>query len=160
MKLLLRLLLCIAGIELLGSIGAIFTVASITDWYAPLAKPPGTPPDAVFSPVWITLYAMIGGSLALVWSCEDGGNSDPKKGIALVWFGIQMFLNLSWSPIFFGLHWTGVALGVITVLWIAIVITIFRFYPISRLAAWLLVPYLLWTGYAAYLNAGFFLLNR
>jgi len=157
MKLWLKALLCIVAVNLLGAAGAIVTSGSLSDWYAALEKPPGTPPNAVFGPVWTLLYAMIGASLALVWHRAPSG---PEKRLALTLFLIQMLLNLAWTPLFFGAQATGAALLAIVLLWVAILLTILKFKPLDRIAAALLVPYLLWVGYATYLNAGFFWLNR
>jgi tryptophan-rich sensory protein len=157
MKLWLKLLLCIVCVNLLGAAGAIFTSASIGDWYATLDKPPGTPPNAVFGPVWALLYAMIGASLALVWHRAPAGS---EKRLALTLFFVQMLVNLAWTPLFFGARMTGMALIAIVLLWVAILVTILKFRSLDRTAAALLVPYLLWVGYASYLNAAFFLLNR
>jgi len=157
MKLWIRILICIVVINGLGGAGAFFTMDSLRDWYDGLTRPPGVPPAAVFGPVWTILYALIGISLALVWHRVPAGR--PKQG-ALTAFLVQMILNLAWTPVFFGLHWLGVALAVIAALWVWILVTILRFKPLDRTAAMLLVPYLIWVSYATYLNAGYFWLNR
>ncbi len=152
-----KLILCVVIVMVLGAAGGIVTAGSIPDWYAKLAKPPGTPPNAVFGPVWSVLYLMIGISLARVWHFVPAG---AAKGRALIRFAIQMVLNLIWTPIFFGAHLVTVALSVIVALWVMILLTILAFKPLDRIAAWLLVPYLAWVSYATYLNAGFLVLNR
>lgn len=157
MNLFLKILASVLAVEILGGLGAFVTMQSIPGWYAELVKPPGTPPNSVFGPVWTTLYAMIGIAFALVW--HSGNNGDGKKR-ALAWFAMQLILNLAWTPVFFGWHQVGAALVIILCLGAAIVVTIRSFARISLPAAWLLVPYLLWVGYATYLNAGFLVLNR
>lgn len=157
MKLWLKILLCVVVVNLLGAAGAFFTMDSLKDWYPPLAKPPGVPPNSVFGPVWTVLYVMMGTSFALVWHRVPGG---PAKRSALGVFLGQFLLNLAWTPLFFGAHLIGVALVVIAVLWVMILITIRKVRPLDRLAAALLIPYLLWVSYAAYLNAGIYFLNR
>ena len=152
-----KALLCVLAIELLGGLGGFITSTSVKDWYPTLEKPPGTPPNWVFGPVWTTLYALMGIALARVW--HQGETGLPKKR-ALTWFAIQMALNVIWTPVFFGLHQLGAALVVIVLLWIAILMTNRKFCPIDRLASWLLVPYLVWVSYATYLNAGNWWLNR
>lgn len=152
-----KLILCVVIVMVLGAAGGIVTAGSIPDWYATLAKPPGTPPNAVFGPVWSVLYLMIGISLARVWHFVSAG---AEKRRALIRFAIQMILNLIWTPLFFGAHLVAVALAVIVSLWVMILLTILAFKPLDRVAAWLLVPYLAWVSYATYLNAGFLVLNR
>lgn len=157
MKLWLKILVCVLVINLLGGLGAILTGGQIESWYRSLEKPPGVPPDWVFGPVWTTLYALIGISLALIWHFASAGKG---KQVALAWFFFQMILNLGWTPLFFGAHQLGWALAVILVLLVAIVITLVRFRSLHRLAGRLLIPYALWVGYATYLNAGYWWLNR
>ena len=156
MKLWLKILICVLVLNLLGGAGAFFTSASLKDWYAGLEKPPGVPPNWIFGPVWTVLYVMIAVSLARVWHFVPTG---PVKTRALVRFAIQMILNLAWTPCFFGAHLVAVALAVIVSLWIMILLTIFAFRPLDRIAAMLLVPYLIWVSYATYLNAGYLALN-
>ena len=156
MKLWLKILLCILVVNLLGGVGAFFTMDSLKDWYASLAKPPGVPPNSVFGPVWTVLYAMMGTSFALVLHRVPSG---PSKRAALRTFLAQFLLNLAWTPLFFGAHLTWVALVVIVALWIMILLTILKFRSLDRLAALLLVPYLIWVSYATYLNAGYLVLN-
>lgn len=157
MPLWLKILICIIAAEILGGLGGFLTASSIGTWYADLNRPPGTPPNWVFGPVWTALYAMMGTAFALAWHRGDPG---PDKKSALTWFGIQLVLNLVWTPAFFGLHQMLVALVIILALLVAIVITIRKFRPISQPAAWLLVPYAFWVSYATWLNAGYWWLNR
>lgn len=151
-----KLILCVVVVMVLGASGGFVTAKGIPGWYAGLSKPPGTPPNVVFGPVWTALYLMIGISLARVWHFAKAG---PEKRRALVRFFIQMALNLAWSPLFFGAHLVAVALAVIVALWVMILLTILAFKPLDRTAAWLLVPYLAWVSYATYLNSGFLVLN-
>ncbi len=155
MRLWLKILLSVLLVEALGGLGAIVTVGQIPGWYSGLERPPGTPPDWVFGPVWTVLYAMMGVALALVWH-----RAGPGKGEVLAWFGIQFALNLAWTPVFFGWHQMAVAFAVIVLLWVALAVTILKARRFEPLAGALLVPYWLWVGYAAYLNGGFWLLNR
>jgi tryptophan-rich sensory protein len=127
------------------------------EWYRLLQRPPGTPPGWVFGPVWTALYLMMGLALALLW---QNPASKPGARRAIILFIVQLLLNLSWTPVFFGLQRIDIALGLIVALWVAIVVAIAAARPVSRAAAWLLVPYYAWVSYATYLNAGFFLFNR
>ena len=156
MKLWLKILVCVVVINVLGGAGAFVTMGEIKGWYAELNKPPGVPPSWVFGPVWTVLYAMIGLSLALFWHRVE---ADKNKRIALIWFVIQMVLNLAWTPLFFGAHWPGIALLVILALWGCIFVTLILFRRRDRFAGRLLIPYLIWVSYASYLNAGYWWLN-
>ena len=152
----LKILVCILAMQVLGGLGAFITVGSIDSWYSTLNKPPGTPPNWLFGPVWATLYALIGISFAIVWH----KTSDPAQFRECVRvFVLQLILNLLWTPIFFGAHQMTAALLVIVALLFAIGMTIFQFRKVSLLAAGLLVPYLLWVSYATYLNGGYVMLN-
>lgn len=149
-------IVAVVGCELAGGIGALFTTPSIPTWYAGLVKPALNPPAWVFGPVWTLLYAMMGVALFLVWrSARSKG-----KGMAYAFFGVQLALNTLWSIIFFGWHMTGAAFAEIMFLWLAIVATIISFHRISRTATLLLVPYLLWVSFAAYLNFSLWQLNK
>ena len=125
------------------------------NWYATLLKPPLTPPDAVFAPVWSILYVMIAVSLIVFLRSESG----EKKNAALWCFGVQMSLNLSWTGVFFGMKSPDAALAVLAALFIFLVLTIRFFYMSSRLSAFLLLPYAVWSAFALYLNAGIVFLN-
>jgi translocator protein len=149
-KLVVAIVLC----QLAGIIGSVFTISSISSWYAELSKPFFSPPNWVFFPVWISLYLLMGISLYLVWK---KGWKENKK--ALSFFGIQLFLNALWSPIFFGLKNPLLAFIEIIFLWLAILLTIIHFYKVSKPAAYLLIPYILWVSFAALLNFFIFLLN-
>ncbi len=169
-----KLIIAIVVSELAGIIGSVFTAPSIDGWYAGIVKPAINPPAWVFGPVWTTLFALMGIAAFLIWSSYAKASEDKKKGvkIALILFGIQLVLNTLWSIIFFGLQSPGGALIEIIFLWIAILGTIIAFAKISppsssiwtteghgRLAAWLLVPYILWVSFAAYLNYSIWMLN-
>jgi len=141
---------------LAGFIGSLFTRPAIPGWYATLNKPPFTPPSAVFAPVWTALYFLMGISLFLVWRAEKDA---PRRQTALIFFALQLILNTLWSILFFGLHSPLAGLVDIACLWAAIVLTIVLFSRISKTAAWLLVPYLLWVSFATLLNASILVLN-
>jgi len=140
-----------------GVLGSVFTAPAIPTWYADLKKPSFNPPDWVFAPVWTTLFLLMGISLYLVWSKETPGKS-KKASVAA--FAIQLALNSLWSFLFFGLHAPLFGLLEIVVLWFFILLTLFLFYRLSRLAAFLLLPYLLWVSFATVLNYALFALNR
>lgn len=151
-----KLIVAIGVCELAGIIGSVFTTPSIAGWYAELAKPELAPPNWVFAPVWTTLFALMGIAAFLVW--KKGLERRDVK-IALGIFAGQLVLNTFWSIIFFGLHSPGGALFEMIFLWLAILATIIAFAKISRPAAWLLVPYILWVSFAMYLNYSIWILN-
>lgn len=150
----LKLVISIVVSGLAGVVGSFFTISSIPAWYDTLNKPVLNPPAWIFGPVWTILYLLMGISLWLVWKSNS---NEKKKAIWL--FIVQLALNAVWSPIFFGSHSIGNALAVIVLLWAAIVLTILIFKKISKTAAWLLVPYILWVSFAAYLNFAIWVLN-
>jgi benzodiazapine receptor len=144
-KIIIGVVLC----ELAGGLGAMATASSVRDWYPTLIKPSWTPPSAVFGPVWIVLYAMMGVALGLVWARGLEGKREKR---AFTWFGIQLALNVLWSVVFFGLQSLIGGYAVIILLWLAIAATIWVFSKISAPAGWLLVPYFLWVTFASTLN--------
>lgn len=148
----LSILVCQAA----GVLGAIFTSTSVSTWYTWLIKPEFTPPGSVISAVWIILFTLMGISLFLVW--REGLNR-PEVRNALYIFAVQLIVNILWSGAFFGLRSPMAGMIVIAVLWALILITIIRFWPISRTAALLLVPYILWVSFAAFLNYSIWRLN-
>jgi len=147
---------CIVLCELVGVFGSFFTAPNIPGWYAALAKPGFTPPDWVFAPVWTTLYLLMGVSLFLV---IRGGLTGKEVKDAAGAFIAQLALNFLWTPVFFGLHalWPGFAVIATLLLFIAVTMVLFR--RVSPPAAYLLVPYFLWVGYASALNLAIALLN-
>ncbi len=147
-KFIISVLLC----EFAGIVGALFTSPAIPAWYASLTKPALNPPGWVFGPVWTALYFLMGVGLYLVW--EGGGG---KRAVFV--FSVQLILNAVWSVIFFGAKNPGLAFLDIILLWFAIFWTIKVFHKISRQAAYLLLPYILWVSFAAYLNYSVWMLN-
>ena len=151
-----KLIISIAVPELAGIIGSVFTVPSIAGWYAGIVKPALNPPAWVFGPVWTALFALMGISAFLIW--KKGLERRDVK-IALCIFIGQLILNTLWSVIFFGLRSPAGAFVGLVILWLAILATIIAFAKISRPAAWLLVPYILWVSFAGYLNYSIWQLN-
>ncbi len=139
-----------------GIIGSVFTFSSIPSWYVFLARPSFAPPNVVFGPVWTTLYLLMGIAAFLVWR-KGIGRSEVKQALAV--FMLQLALNAFWSILFFGLHSLLGAVIEIVFLWVSIVWTIALFWRLSKTAAWLLVPYLLWVSFAACLALSIWTLN-
>jgi translocator protein len=138
-----------------AAIGGAVTATSVATWYAELARPDFNPPDWVFGPVWTVLYVMIAVAGWRVWLRRAG----PGARAALVAWGVQLALNLGWSLVFFGARMIGAALAEIVVLLAAILVTLWAFWRIDRIAAALLIPYAAWTGFAAVLNFALWRLN-
>lgn len=139
-----------------GIIGSLFTVKSIESWYIYLNKPSFNPPNWLFSPVWTTLYILIGISLFLILKNKD--RSIRYKN-ALILFSFHLVLNASWSIIFFEIRSLLLAFINIILLCIVVLFCIINFYKIDKKAAYLLIPYLLWISFASYLNLAILLLN-
>ena len=135
-------------------IGGIVTSTSVDTWYPTLQKPPITPPDWLFGPVWSLLYFLMGIAAWLVWRCLG-----MRAMNALLLFGIQLLLNLAWSLAFFGFKLIGTALIDILLLVVAVAATTVAFWRIDKRAGLLLMPYLVWISYAALLNGWIWVLN-
>lgn len=148
------------GLELVAAVTiplAVGGLGSIPTWYRGLRKPAWTPPERIFGPVWTLLYTLMGVS---VWLVSRPGLERRDVRAAVGLFGGQLTLNALWSPIFFGLKAPGLALAEILLLWDVLVATVVQFFRVRPVAGLLLLPYLLWTTYAATLNAGVWWLNR
>ena len=124
-------------------------------WYASLVKPSWNPPGWVFGPVWTLLYAMMAVAAWLVW--REGGWKAQKR--ALILYLVQWALNALWTPLFFGLQRPGWAFAEILVLAVAVYATLVAFWKVRRGSGILLVPYALWTTFAAVLNFTIWRLN-
>lgn len=114
-------------------------------WYRGLTKPRWTPPNRVFPVAWTVLYILIslaGARVAMI----------PGAGLAMAFWGLQIVLNALWTPAFFGLKNPRAGMIVICLLFIAIAGTVATMLPLDRMAALMMLPYLLWVGYAAALN--------
>lgn len=148
--------LVVVGICLgVGALGGVLTASSVGSWYPTLSKPSWNPPGSVFGPVWTALYVMMAIAYWVVWKARGFA---ARRATTL--FAIQLGLNLFWSALFFGLRRPDWALLEIVILLGAITLTAVEFRKVSRLAAALLVPYLLWVAYATSLNAAIVWLNR
>lgn len=150
-----KLLTSIAISFAAAAIGSLATIPNIPTWYATLEKPFFNPPNWVFGPVWSVLYLLMGISLYLVWVSRS--KQPKRKAFAL--FGLQLFLNTLWSLTFFGLQVPWLAVGVILALLISIILTMREFNRHSRVAPFLLIPYVAWVSFATLLNISIAALN-
>ena len=124
-------------------------------WYNNLIKPLFSPPKFLFAPIWTILYITILISFILFFK-----EKNEDKIFGYLYFSLQFFLNLIWSPIFFGLKNIGFALLIIVLLDIFVYLNIKEFYRISKISGLILIPYFIWILYATYLNFGYFVLNK
>ena len=151
-----KIAITVAVCLLIGFLSSFATQSSVNDWYLTLNKPSFNPPNSVFAPVWSILYILMGVAAGIVWG----------KGFHHIWvktalyhFGFQLLLNALWSMVFFGLKNIFAALFIIFALIIAIVLTIKWFKVVSKKAALLMIPYLLWVCFATLLNYKIWELN-
>ena len=138
-----------------AGVGGWLTSLGMPEWYMSLQKPGWNPPSWLFGPVWTALYIAMAVAAWLVW--RDAGFSGAPAALAL--FFVQLLLNMAWPGIFFALRSPGWALAEILVLWVAILITTVLFFRHSAWAGALMVPYLLWVGFASVLTAAIVRLN-
>ena len=153
-KIALSVVLCLS----LGFGSRQVTKTSLKTWYPLLIKPSFSPPDWAFPVAWITLFILMGIAAGLLWNKIDTKKHEVQK--ALVFFGIQLILNALWSILFFGLQNPFLALIEIIILWLVIYETFIKFNKIDQWAGNLLVPYLLWVGFATFLNGSIWWLNQ
>ncbi|NMH25492.1 TspO/MBR family protein [Flavobacterium solisilvae] len=158
MQKILRIATVIMTCLAVGYISSIVTRENIPTWYALINKPFFTPPNWVFAPVWTLLYIMMGFAAGSVWNKIDTDEANVKK--AFLFFLIQLALNALWSFLFFGLHNPMLASIEIILLWLMIFETYKQFKNIDKLAANLLLPYLVWVSYATLLTISVWYLNR
>ena len=151
----------IAIAQAVGILGGLATAPNVDGWYADADKAPWNPPGAVFGPVWTVLYSLMGIAAWLVWRERD--RVDVRRPLTL--YVLQLVLNAIWTPIFFGLYpfigapalW--IALVVILAMDVLVLLTMISFWRVSKVAAWLLVPYWAWLLFATTLNAAIAVLN-
>ncbi len=145
----------VAGVAMLGGF---FNPGRGTtrQWYSELEKPSFNPPDAVFAPVWTTLYVLMAISGYRVWSSRAGG----ERTRALALWGAQLTLNAAWSPLFFGAKKPALAFADIVLMLTAIASYCASARKVDRPAAWMMAPYLAWVAFASILNAEIVRLNR
>ena len=134
-------------------VGGLVTINFKEPWYSELIRSNFTPPDWVFAPVWTTLYLMM--TLA-IWFFWHSKNRDFKTVYIYL---IHIFFNTTWSVVFFGFHNISLALINLIILIFLIIILILRFKSVNNVSSYLMIPYLLWTSYALFLNIDLLILN-
>lgn len=147
--------ICIGIPLLVGGLSALLTMNSM-EAFAGLNKPPLSPPGFLFPIVWTILYILMGIASYLVLT-----SGETKEDItdALLVYALQLAFNFFWPLFFFGLNWYLFSFFWLLILWGLILYTTILFYRISKPAAYLLIPYLLWVSFAGYLNLGIALMN-
>lgn len=151
----LRLAACIAMPLILGGISALAVKGSMAE-YAMIEQPPLSPPGWLFPAAWSVLYVLMGAASYIVL-CSGAPLYERRSALKL--YAVQLVVNVLWPPIFFGLGLYLAALLWLALLWVLALITALRFRRVSRPAACLLAPYIVWLTFAAYLNLGVWLLN-
>ena len=152
-----KLFICIIICQSVGIISGLIAATNNNSWFASLQKPSWNPPGYLFGPVWTILYLLMSISLWIVWK----SNTDEKlKEQAALIFAMQLFLNFWWSVLFFKFQSPLFAFIDIVFMTILILISILQFSKFSKLAAWLLVPYISWVCFAALLNYKIMILNN
>ena len=139
---------------LVGGLSALFTGGM--ENFKTLEKPPLSPPGWIFPVVWTLHYLAMGLASYLVYKADA---PQYKKNNALLFYGLQLCFNLFWSIIFFGWEMYLFAFVWLLVMWVLIIVTTVKFWKINKLAGYLMIPYLLWVTFAAYLNLGIYILN-
>ena len=155
-----KILLYAAAIALplaVGGLSALVTMGSM-DIYGELETPPLSPPSIAFPIVWSVLYVLMGISSAIIWQ-KRAGRENQADG-ALVYYLWSLVFNFFWSLIFFKFRLFLAALVCLLALWYTVLMTIRAYWPLSKAAALLQLPYLFWVSFAGYLNAGIWALNR
>ena len=142
--------------EAVGALSGWLTREGTKAYQASILQPPLSPPGIVFPIVWSILFALMGIGAARVYLTSPSG----RRTRALAVFLLQLLFNFFWSIIFFNAQAFGFAFVWLIILWVLILWMIRAFFKVARAAALLQVPYLLWVTFAAYLNAGVWLLNR
>lgn len=151
----LRLAACIAIPLILGGISALAVRGGMAE-YAVIEQPPLSPPGWLFPVAWSLLYVLMGAASYIVL-CSGAPLYERRSALKL--YAVQLVVNVLWPPIFFGLELYLAALAWLVLLWVLVLVTALRFRRISRAAFCLMVPYLAWLTFAAYLNFGVWLLN-
>jgi translocator protein len=154
-KSLLGLLFFVVLVLAAAALGSWATMPEIEGWYRTLNKPAWNPPNSIFGPVWTTLYLMMAVAAWIVW--KQGAWKVVALPLSL--FSIQLLLNVAWSWIFFSLHQPGWAAVEIFLLWLSIAATVICFFRHSKIAAWLMIPYMAWVTFASILNVAIWRMN-
>ena len=134
-------------------IGGLVTFTFKEPWYSELTKSNFNPPDWIFAPVWTTLYLMMTLAIWFFWHSKN-----REMNTIYIYF-IHIVFNTTWSVVFFGFHNIFFALLNLIILILLIVILILRFRRVNKVSSYLMIPYLLWSSFALFLNYSLLVLN-
>lgn len=140
-----------------GTAAGLLTMGGM-EAFATLNKPPLSPPAWLFPVVWTILYTLMGTSSCLIYTSEEPKEKNVKSQ-ALSTYMYQLIVNFLWPVFFFNFQWYFFSFLWLALLWLLAAKMILEFGAISRTAALLNIPYLLWLSFAGYLNLGIWLLN-
>jgi benzodiazapine receptor len=147
----------VATITTLLVLGVGGWMTMVGGWYENLRKPWWNPPNWIFGPAWTVILGLAAWSGVLAWT---QASSSLQQVLILTLFGINIVLHMLWSPLFFNLKRPDWALIEVPFLWLSIVALMIGVAPFSTLAVGLLLPYLLWVTFAAFLNLTIVQMNR
>lgn len=151
-----KLIKCIAIPLAVGGLAAVFSMGGMKE-FENLNQPPLSPPSWLFPIAWTILYTLMGIASYLI-SESDAERADKTKALTL--YGYQLVVNFLWPIFFFSFGWYLFSFFWLLLLWVLVFLMIKSFWDISRVAAYLCIPYILWLTFAAYLNLGVWWLNR
>ena len=152
-----KIVITVAICLTVGYLSSLVTQESIETWYPTIKKPSFNPPNWIFAPVWTLLFVLMGIAVGLVWDKYEENKELVKKG--MLFFGIQLFFNALWSYLFFGLHNLLLASIEIILLLLLIFETYLIFKKLDKKISFLLIPYMLWVGFATILTITIYILN-
>ena len=144
-----------------GFIISLFTRDAMSK-FGSFNQPPLAPPAWLFPVAWTVLYVLMGLASYFIWKKDYDSRKAADKSAsktALIIYGIQLVFNFVWTPLFFSLGWYWFAFAWLLVMWALIIVLMMKAYRISRPAFWMLLPYIIWCTFAAYLNCGIAILN-
>lgn len=147
---------CIAIPVILGTVSSLLTMGGMKTFTATMNQPPLAPPMWLFPIVWTILYVMMGTASYLVYTSDEEAK---ELSNAMSLYAAQLVVNFLWPIFFFNFQWYLLSFFWLLLLWVLVFLTTRQFYNISRVAGYLMVPYLVWLTFAAYLNLGVWWLN-
>lgn len=140
-----------------GGLSALLTSNNM-NLYNEIITPPLSPPSILFPIVWTILYVLMGISSAMIYNQKEDYPKEVRNALKV--YAINLFLNFTWSIIFFNFRAYFFSFIWLLLLWATILTMIVKFYNIKPTAGYLQIPYLLWVTFAGYLNLSIFLLNK
>jgi benzodiazapine receptor len=141
---------------MVAAAGRLFTAEGVSEWYPTLVKPGYTPPGSFIGAMWSVIYVLTGLSFILYINASRGGRPPwPAAGV----YVLNGIINAAWSYIFFTRHMVGLAVADALLIWLTVLLIMVLAWPRSRASGLLLIPYLVWTAFATFLNYEIYRLN-